>query len=152
MTDECRECGMCANRNVINDKDYYCFIHNKYVDSEDTCENWVDILSVGAGKRAIEIIVEEHKKQEAQKNTTPKEGCYIATAVYGSYNAPEVVTLRSFRDKILYKSKIGRLFIKVYYKVSPPVAYKLKNTTYVNSVVKHILNRFIYYLKKSYKL
>lgn len=72
MTDECRECGMCANRNVINDKDYYCFIHNKYVDSEDTCDNWVDILSVGVGKKAIDMLVEEYKKEQAQKSQPPK--------------------------------------------------------------------------------
>ena len=30
--------------------------------------------------------------------------CYIATAVYNSYNVPEVLCLRKYRDEILYSS------------------------------------------------
>ena len=47
------------------------------------------------------------------------QGCYVATAVYGSYDCPEVWTLRRFRDKVLAKSWYGRLFIRLYYAVSP---------------------------------
>ena len=46
-------------------------------------------------------------------------GCYIATAIYGSYDCPEVWTLRRFRDQTLSKSRFGRLFIKYYYAISP---------------------------------
>ena len=49
------------------------------------------------------------------------EGCYVATAVYGSYDCPEVWVLRRFRDKVLAKTWYGRLFIKLYYAVSPTV-------------------------------
>ena len=46
-------------------------------------------------------------------------GCYVATAVYGSYDCPEVWTLRRFRDKVLAPTWYGRLFIRLYYAVSP---------------------------------
>lgn len=46
-------------------------------------------------------------------------GCYVATAVYGSYDCPEVWTLRRFRDFQLEKSWYGRIFIKLYYAISP---------------------------------
>lgn len=46
-------------------------------------------------------------------------GCYIATCVYGSYDCPQVWTLRRFRDYKLSHSFIGCLFIKVYYTISP---------------------------------
>ena len=46
-------------------------------------------------------------------------GCYVATAVYGSYDCPEVWTLRRFRDHVLAQTWYGRLFIKLYYAVSP---------------------------------
>ena len=50
---------------------------------------------------------------------TTSSGCYVATAVYGSYDCPEVWTLRRFRDNVLAKTWYGRLFIKLYYAVSP---------------------------------
>ena len=74
---------------------------------------------------------------------TKKEGCYIATAVYGSYDAPEVMTLRRFRDNTLKKSFFGRLFIKVYYTLSPPIAKKLKNAHKINGFVRRILDRWV---------
>ncbi len=46
-------------------------------------------------------------------------GCYIATSVYGSYDTPEVWTLRRFRDDVLGQTWYGRLFIKAYYATSP---------------------------------
>ena len=51
--------------------------------------------------------------------TSRSQGCYVATAVYGSYDCPEVWTLRRFRDTVLAKTWYGRLFIRFYYAVSP---------------------------------
>ncbi len=46
-------------------------------------------------------------------------GCYVATAVYGSYDCPQVWTLRRFRDNMLAETWYGRAFIRTYYAVSP---------------------------------
>ncbi len=51
--------------------------------------------------------------------TPPKQGCYVATAVYGSYDCPQVWTLRRYRDDTLAKTWYGRLFIHTYYAISP---------------------------------
>lgn len=48
-----------------------------------------------------------------------RRGCYIATAVYGSYDCPQVWTLRRYRDHKLQSSFMGRTIIKVYYFLSP---------------------------------
>ena len=55
----------------------------------------------------------------SNSSTSNGEGCYIATCVYGSYDAPEVLTLRRFRDEILKKHMLGRAFIRCYYAISP---------------------------------
>ena len=55
-------------------------------------------------------------------------GCYVATCVYGSYDCPEVWTLRRFRDNTLEKSIFGRAFIKMYYAISPTIVKIFRNT------------------------
>lgn len=54
-----------------------------------------------------------------ERPKTSNSGCYVATAVYGSYNCPEVWTLRRFRDYTLDETWYGRAFIKLYYALSP---------------------------------
>lgn len=70
-------------------------------------------------------------------------GCYIATAVYGSYDAPEVMVLRHYRDTVLAETWYGRAFIKAYYLCSPPIANWLKDATRINSVVRRWLNAIV---------
>jgi hypothetical protein len=77
---------------------------------------------------------------------TKKEGCYIATACYGSYDSPEVIVLRVFRDDILMKSKSGKIFIKIYYKVSPILVRLTMNKKFVNDAIRQLLDRFVHYL------
>jgi hypothetical protein len=49
-------------------------------------------------------------------------GRFIATAVYGSDTALDVLLLRIFGDTVLLSSITGKLFVKTYYLISPPVA------------------------------
>jgi len=55
--------------------------------------------------------------------TIPKKpgGCYVATCVYGSYDCPEVWTLRRYRDEKLATTRRGRGLIQAYYTVSPVI-------------------------------
>lgn len=54
-------------------------------------------------------------------NHSDSGGCYVATCVYGSYDCPQVWTLRRFRDDTLAKSVAGRAFIRTYYALSPMI-------------------------------
>ncbi|MCR5796389.1 MAG: hypothetical protein K6G63_00510 [Eubacterium sp.] len=57
--------------------------------------------------------------QIPQAPTPSKNGCYVATAVYGSYDCPQVWTLRRYRDYTLAETRYGRAFIHTYYAISP---------------------------------
>ena len=48
--------------------------------------------------------------------------CFIATAAYGYYAAPEVQALRVFRDRYLMTSAPGRAFVAWYYQHGPAAA------------------------------
>ncbi|TYL50434.1 CFI-box-CTERM domain-containing protein [Agromyces mariniharenae] len=74
---------------------------------------------------------------------SPRGGCYIATAVYGSYDAPPVLTLRRFRDRKLAGTATGRTAIKVYYAVSPSLAKRLGRTGVLNRMVKLALDAVV---------
>lgn len=80
--------------------------------------------------------------------TQNKDGCYIATSVYGSYDCPSVWTLRRFRDYYLRKSVIGRLFIGLYYKISPKMVARFGENKIFKKITKIILDFFIGLLKK----
>lgn len=75
-------------------------------------------------------------------------GCYVATAVYGSYDAPPVLVLRRFRDERLQLSRCGRALVHAYYKVSPPLAGRLRSATRMNRAVRAVLDRIVRYLER----
>lgn len=52
----------------------------------------------------------------------PNKGCFIATAAYGHYSAPQVQALRAFRDRYLLATLPGELFVRWYYRHSPAAA------------------------------
>jgi len=66
--------------------------------------------------------------------------CFIATAVYGDYYAPEVIALRRFRDETLEQNVFGRTFVALYYRVSPPIATFLSHQRMLCALVRTALN------------
>ena len=84
-----------------------------------------------------------------ERRNIPSGGCYIATAVYGDYEAPQVLALRRFRDEVLLKSKAGQTFVSFYYKHSPRFAEKLKNHKRANRLVRFILDGVVRILEKT---
>ena len=51
-----------------------------------------------------------------------RHGCFIATAAYGYYSAPEVQALRAFRDRYLLTNSPGSSFVRWYYEHGPVAA------------------------------
>lgn len=85
--------------------------------------------------------------RDESSSPSSSSSCFIATAVYGDVMAPEVISLRAFRDQVLKKYWVGQKFIQLYYKVSPPVADWLRHKPRLSMVVRAILNTFLRTLK-----
>ena len=77
---------------------------------------------------------------------TASEGCYVATCVYGSYDCPEVWTLRRFRDDMLGKHFLGRMFIRAYYAVSPAMVRLFGNAGWFRRLWRGVLDRMVHKL------
>lgn len=90
--------------------------------------------------------------QAVQNNCVPpttnqKSGCYVATAVYGSYDCPQVWTLRRFRDYTLAETWYGRAFIRTYYAISPTLVKWFGHTDWFKKMWKGKLDRMVANLK-----
>lgn len=81
-----------------------------------------------------------YSPERARRNA---QGCYIATAVYGSYDCPQVWVLRRFRDNQLSHTWYGRIFIKVYYATSPTIVKIFGSKKWFNKLFKHRLDIFV---------
>jgi hypothetical protein len=73
--------------------------------------------------------------------------CFIATAAYGSHQEPNVVLLRSFRDRVMVKSRLGRGFVAVYYRVSPGLAARIRDNPAARRVVRWFLSPLVWVVR-----
>lgn len=87
--------------------------------NNDTNLTWADVRNKGIDATTVRAKIIDALASQAIQNEMKSGGCYIATAVYGSYDCPEVWVLRRYRDYSLKNSVLGRLFIRIYYAVSP---------------------------------
>lgn len=80
---------------------------------------------------------------EFSKPTSNSGGCYVATAVYGSYDCPQVWTLRRYRDQCLSGSLLGRAFIRLYYTVSPTLVKWFGKKAWFSRLFRSRLDRMV---------
>lgn len=109
----------------------------------------VDVKSVGGidlyNKDTDPIIAQmiKAKNPNIEQGAAAKKGCYVATSVYGSYDCPQVWTLRRFRDDTLGSTWYGRLFIRTYYAISPTLVKWFGKTKWFNKLWKRKLDRMV---------
>ena len=133
---QCTSCGLIENNALVCPKcgQKYVTIHNRCVNcstnlsSTPPCHKCGGKMGSGAGSSG--------------------GGCYVATCIYGSYDCPEVWTLRRFRDKTLSQSFWGKLFIRAYYAVSPHIVKISGNQKWFHSLWKPLLNKVVHGLYK----
>ena len=73
--------------------------------------------------------------------------CFIATAAYGSYLAPEVKLLRDSTDNRLLSNRPGRGFVKWYYRTSPPLAAIISDHKELRWLARTALTPLVYSIK-----
>ena len=91
----------------------------------------------------LELMKRYHPNYEFPVTANSNGGCYIATAVYGSYDCPEVWTLRRFRDFTLSESWYGRAFIKIYYSISPTLVKWFGQSAWFKNFLHKPLNSLV---------
>ena len=78
-----------------------------------------------------------------------EDGCFIATAAFGSFNHPQVKRFRQFRDRVLLGNGLGQGLVKAYYKHSPPAARWLTAHPGAKAVVRVGLIPLAWYAQAS---
>lgn len=111
---------------------YYRFFNNSYADN---------LRTRLAGE--IRRLKPSYMPPEPQKG-----GCYVATCIYGSYDCPQVWTLRRFRDDTLASTWYGRAFIRCYYAVSPTLVRLFGGTKWFRGMWKQPLDRMVASLRR----
>ena len=128
-------------------------------DSIEVLQTYTKHLPSGINVSGIQKIIDEYgdlvkkydpsyvtpsisKKAPTSSTTgTSSSGCYVATAVYGSYDCPQVWTLRRYRDFTLASTWYGRIFIKTYYAISPTFVKLFGNTHIFQYIGKKMLDK-----------
>ena len=118
---------------VITPDDKFAYVTNRESES-------ISVIDLATNSVAASISTREYSEGT---ETAPEVGegeagggCFIATACYGSGLSQEVKVLSRFRDRYLERSSLGRSFVKIYYRVSPPVAEFISDKPFLKLLVK----------------
>ena len=128
-----KEVGKYYNKSQENKYSYYFYIGET---------NMIEFTFINENKELEQFLNDKGLTVELVKG-----GCYVATCVYGSYSTQEVFTLRRFRDKALKSNIFGRIFVKLYYFISPLLVKLFGKTKWFNKINKKILDRLVTYLQ-----
>lgn len=107
------------------------------LDSRNNHRNDAYLVAAQIRERDQSFVVDEIPEPKV------KSGCYVATCVYGSYDCPQVWTLRRYRDDTLGSTWYGRLFIRIYYAISPTLVKWFGNTNWFKKMWKGKLDRMV---------
>ena len=93
-------------------------------------------------------------KSGRQRKIGRAAGCFVATVAYGGYDTPNVKFLRAFRDKILLKHSMGRLFTRFYYNVGPYLARMIGKSSMLKRASRKVIDFLIVVIERhtSFKL
>lgn len=76
------------------------------------------------------------------------DGCYVATAAHGDFDAPEVVTLRQYRDQRLLVRRSGRAFSAFYYRFGPYPAAVIDRFPALRAPARQVLRPAVWWARR----
>lgn len=127
-TDESGRCNVSGWRNIV--AIFAGYLHTVGLKADGT------VVAVGSNEYGQCNVSNWHDIGPVDKENFKKGGCFIATTCYGNYNAPEVMVLRIYRDEYLLPNFWGRLFVKFYYFVSPPLAQFIEKSDKTKNFIR----------------
>ena len=166
-----------ASRKTIDDLVYYhitAMVDHSFNLTAERIADALEAAKLGASSRAIDDLVHflvkkgfiSEAKEAAElmgKKLTPEnilniqkknknvgEGCFIATAAYGTPCTAELQILRVFRNEHLLKNTFGRLFVNVYYQVSPAIASLIEKHEIAKLLTRTVLIEPVLWIIKNF--
>lgn len=112
-------------------------IHSKFVKYLQEKQENISVINKYADK------IRKYEPEYVNPEVETSAGCYVATAVYGSYDCPEVWTLRRFRDNTLAETWYGRMFVRSYYAISPTLVKWFGHTSWFKKMWKNQLDKLV---------
>jgi hypothetical protein len=98
-------------------------------------------------KQTTQETENQQEEQLGGSQPSPKKGCLIATAAFGSEMAPQVQMLRETRDNVVMKTQSGAAFMttfnSVYYTFAPTVADWEQQNPIFKGIVKTAITPLI---------
>ncbi len=95
------------------------------------------------------VVIIKERKPSFEKELEKSKSCYIATMVYEDINHPKVQILRNYRDRCLRKNLFGRIFIRIYYTLSPNMVKFAKNHKLLQSLLRSLVIKIVYFVEKT---
>ena len=145
LNDQIAQVSIACLINLLNKNGFNIHVFNHFENiidfkmSDDTLEKYKTNRTIIRANKAIE----ESNHLGRNHQSSSSGGCYIATMVYGDYDHPKVMILRNFRDNFLNHYRLGKSFIKFYYRYSPGWVRMLEDNRFINKSIEKVLNAFI---------
>jgi len=133
-----------CSRELSFSREYYKVKLDKHFKMITKDEYFESFLSLARQSGVMDL-----QSADSDSSSSSSEGCYIATCVYGSYDCPQVWTLRRYRDCTLSKTWYGRVFVSIYYVISPTLVKWFGHTKWFKSMWRDILDGIVKRLQNS---